>query len=248
MMATGKKSKSTPKGGGNNKKAQDSQKSFPVFAIVVAAIVALGILLLIVTRSNTKDEPFNIDAQVSVTGAPLPGFPTDKSPDSAIGMQAPQASGVSLDGTPISISQDGKPKAIIFLAHWCPHCQKEVPVVQKWINQNGMPDGVEVIAVATGNDEGKPNYPPNNWLRREGWTVPTLIDSKKEEVARAFGLSGYPFWAVLDSQGKVVLRQSGEISAEQLPQLFAIARQSAPSAPIADPNLSSQVPGGQAPS
>lgn len=237
-MASGKKSKATPKGGGNNRNAS-SQKKFPVFTVVVVGIVVLGLAVLVLARQTSRPEPFKIDSEVKVIGTPLPAFPSDKTPDTAMGLPAPQVSGTSLDGEPISIGADGKPKVIIFVAHWCPHCQKEVPIVQKWINENGKPEGVELFGVVTGNDEGKPNYPPSSWLRREGWTAPTLIDSKNQQVANAFGLSGFPFWAVVDSQGKIVIRQSGEITAEQLPQLFMLAKQPAQAAPIADPNLSS---------
>lgn len=237
-MASGKKSKTTPKGGAKNGNAA-SKKKFPVFTFVIIGIVVLGLAVLVLARQTSKPEPFDINAQVNVAGAPLPVFPSDKTPDTAMGMPAPSVSGTSLDGQPLAIGPDGKPKVIIFVAHWCPHCQKEVPLVQKWVNENGMPQGVDLVAVATGNDEGKPNYPPNNWLRREGWTIPTLVDSKSQQAAQAFGLSGYPFWAIVDSQGKVVIRQSGEVTAEQLPQLFAMAKQPAQSAPVADPNLSS---------
>ncbi|NCZ56650.1 MAG: hypothetical protein EBY86_08450 [Acidimicrobiia bacterium] len=55
----------------------------------------------------------------------------------------------------------GTPMLLVFLAHWCPHCQAEVPVLVKWNQSMLVPDNLDVIAVATGTDETAPNYPPS---------------------------------------------------------------------------------------
>src|SRR5699024_5507678 len=111
---------------------------------------------------------------------------------------APTVSGSAFDGSSVKIAADGRPKVVIFLAHWCPHCQAEVPVVQAWINAKGMPDGVDLVTVATGIDPKAPNYPPDAWLAREGWTVPVIVDSTNT-VAQAYGLSAYPFGTFIGS-------------------------------------------------
>ncbi len=140
--------------------------------------------------------------------------------DPAVGMTAPTVQGASFDGSPVAIQPSGKPTAIIFIAHWCPHCQREVPVIQSWIDANGMPPGVDFVSVATAIDPNRPNYPPDAWLAKEGWTLPVLVDPTNS-VAQAYGLSAYPFWVFLDGQGKVVTRATGELTIPQLVGLIA---------------------------
>ena len=56
---------------------------------------------------------------VTVSGSPLPVL-LEGGQDPAVinGMMMPELSGASFDGTPISITNDGRPKVILFLAHW----------------------------------------------------------------------------------------------------------------------------------
>lgn len=56
---------------------------------------------------------------VTVSGATLPVL-LEGGQDPAVinGMMMPELSGASFDGTPISITNDGRPKVILFLAHW----------------------------------------------------------------------------------------------------------------------------------
>ena len=104
--------------------------------------------------------------------------------DPAIGRPAPQVHGFDFDGTPVAITADGRPKVAIFLAHWCPHCQAEVPLIQSWIEAGGVPDGVDLVSIATGIDSAAPNYPPDAWLEREGWTVPVIADPTNSVATR----------------------------------------------------------------
>lgn len=143
--------------------------------------------------------------------------------DVAAGQPAPVASGSSFDGSTVTIGEPGRPQVIIFLAHWCPHCQREVTVLQSWLDANGPPNGVDLRSVATGIDPTLPNYPPETWLAAEGWSVPVLVDPT-EAVASAYGLSGFPFWVFLDADGRVALRTSGELTIEQLEGILTILR------------------------
>ena len=154
-----------------------------------------------------------------VTGTPLPPF-ADGVADPAVGARAPEVAGASFDGTPTSITADGRPKLILFIAHWCPHCQREVPVVQSWIDANGMPAGVDLISVATGIDPTAPNYPPDAWLAREHWEPPVIVDGDRA-VATAYGLTAFPYWVVVGADGTVVRRLTGELPPAQLDELVS---------------------------
>lgn len=144
-----------------------------------------------------------------ITGASLPDFQNPNG-DPAVGMPAPEVQGSSFDGTPVAIAKDGRPKVVLFLAHWCPHCQAEVPLVQAWVNSGGVPEGIDLISVATSIDPAAPNYPPDVWLEREGWTAPVLADPTNS-VAGAYGLTKFPFWVFIGPDGTVKARASGEL-------------------------------------
>jgi thiol-disulfide isomerase/thioredoxin len=110
------------------------------------------------------------------------------------------------------------------VAHWCSHCQAEVPRVQKWLDASGMPADVDLVTVATSNDPARGNFPAADWLRREKWSVPTIVDDKQNQAGNAFGVSGFPYFVVTDAQGKVVYRTSGEITEDQWNALLEAAR------------------------
>jgi cytochrome c biogenesis protein CcmG, thiol:disulfide interchange protein DsbE len=151
---------------------------------------------------------------VAVSGNPLPQF-TDTSDDPAVGMTLPTLEGNDQSGAPMTIGADGRPTMMMFVAHWCPHCQREVPVVQQWVDDGRLPEGVDLVSVSTAIDPNRPNYPPDAWLADEGWTAPVLVDADSS-AAQAVGLSAYPFFVAIDGDGTVVLRATGELATDQL--------------------------------
>lgn len=156
-----------------------------------------------------------------VSGTALPLL-TDAAVDPALGRAIPAITGSTLDGRPIAVRpDDGRPKVLMFLAHWCPHCQAEVPVVQSWLDAGGPKGAVDLYAIATGNDPQRPNYPASAWLAREGWTVPTVLDSDAFEIGQAFGLSAFPYWVFVNPDGTVSRRITGELAIPDLEAMIA---------------------------
>jgi cytochrome c biogenesis protein CcmG, thiol:disulfide interchange protein DsbE len=149
-----------------------------------------------------------------ITGAKLPDFAKSGS-DAAVGMAAPEVTGTDFAGNTVKIARDGRPKAILFIAHWCPHCQAEVPVVEAWVKAGGVPSGVDLISVATSIRPDAPNYPPDAWLQREGWTVPVIADTTNS-VAGVYGLTFFPYWVYVGPDGNVRGRAVGELPVDQL--------------------------------
>ena len=138
------------------------------------------------------------------------------------GQLAPEVVGQDFDGNTVEIAHDGTPKAIVFLAHWCPHCQAEVPRVTEWLEATGGIDGVEMISVASTTNSSRDNYPPSEWLESEGWPVPVILDDAQNTVLLNYGAGGFPYWVFLDAEGRVALRAAGEMPIEAL-QAFMTA-------------------------
>lgn len=194
---------------------------FPAGRIAVGSGLALaaGLMLLMAAcgeAGDGADAPTVRDPEI--TGDPLPAF-TPTAPDGALGLPAPEVRGTDFDGRGVAIVNDGRMKVVLFLAHWCSHCQDEVSEVQAWVDGGGKPDNVDLYGVATGIDETRSNYPPDAWLEREGWTSPVLVDTN-DTVLRAFGLTAFPTWVFINADGAVALRIGGAIGAEQLTALF----------------------------
>lgn len=158
---------------------------------------------------------------VTIVGDALVPLP-DKGPDPAIDAVAPTIDGHDFTGKAVTIKPgDGKPKLILFVAHWCPHCQREVPRIVKWTNDGSIPKTIEVIAVSTGVKSDQNNFPPSAWLKKENWPGAIVADDTKSDAALAYGLTGFPFFTLVDGTGKVVARDSGEKELEQIQALIA---------------------------
>ena len=193
---------------------------------IVGAIIAIvigGAAIVAISSSGSKSDTatgaVSEFSDITVTGDALPAFDSVSTAiDTAIGMPAPVISGKGFTGTSITTEGTGTPMLVVFLAHWCPHCQREVPLLVQWEKDGKTPTGVDVIAVATGTDPANPNFPPSEWLAREEFPAlwPVIADSADKKAANAFGLSGYPFFVLVDAQGKVFTRLSGEIPMDEL--------------------------------
>ena len=180
-----------------------------------------GVLLLVVLAfifafSGGEEAPVDGFAfgEVTVSGDALPRLEAGTD-DPAVGLPAPVLSGVDADGDPITIGEPGTASIVMFLAHWCSHCQAEVPDVTAYLAAND-PGDVAFSSVATGSDSSAPTFPPSAWLERENWPVDTLYDDAQNTAATAYGLSAFPYWVVLDGDGVVQSRFTGELTESEL--------------------------------
>lgn len=161
---------------------------------------------------TAKKPATNANAPVKITGTPLEKKPQEGS-DPAVGCAAPIVDGQDFAGKPIRIGgPTDKPTVVVVAAHWCPHCNNEVPKVVDWVKAGGLADKVQVVILSTGAEAAAPNYPPSTWLSSKmGWTGATMADSEKGEAGNALGISGYPSFILLTAQGRVADRMSGEL-------------------------------------
>ncbi|NNK91750.1 MAG: TlpA family protein disulfide reductase [Acidimicrobiia bacterium] len=205
----------TKKGKGSRSSQQNPEKkSFPTIPVVFGALGLLLILVIVFSGSAAIEA-----ATVTVDGDNLSRLVGND--DASIGDTAATVVGEDFDGNRVAIEPDGNPKAVLFLAHWCSFCQAEVPQVQAWLNAGGLPAGTELIAVSTSVNAGRDNYPPSEWLEREGFTAPVIVDSEDGLVAQAFGMTGTPFYAFLDGDNNLVRRVSGQIDIASLEAILA---------------------------
>ena len=171
---------------------------------------------------------------VDVLGDPLLPLVSDVD-DPSLGQQVPVLVGIDLEGRPIRIdpANDG-PTMLVFVAHWCPHCNDEIPKLNRMRSFAQFPDGLNVVAVSTAVGPDRANWPPDEWLRDDlNWKYPTMLDGIDMETesfvaATAYGVTGFPFTVLVDGDGTVLDRWSGGREADEiLARLDVFAREDA---------------------
>ena len=112
---------------------QNSSKTrtWLIVGAMFAFVLIAGVIAVLASGSgdgdNVASDPSNGDTaatpalsetqSVTVTGNDLPAMPQTGN-DPALGLTMPEISGSSFDGSSVEIRNDGKPKVLIFLAHW----------------------------------------------------------------------------------------------------------------------------------
>jgi hypothetical protein len=173
-----------------------------VLVVLAAAVIAIALGGNQPAVAEPATEP------VVVSGTPLPEFPASGT-DPAIGQPLPTLTGTDMTGAPMTIGPDGRATAIVVLAHWCPHCQAEVPQLVSWLAANPPPAGVDIVGVSTAVNPSRGNYPPSAWLSNEGWTAPTLNDDATLTAYTTLGGPNFPGFVFVTADGAVYLRASG---------------------------------------
>ncbi len=219
---------------------EDVRRQLPVFWMVIAAMVAIGIATLVLTAPDDAKKAQDAAADkvpafatVNVEGKELSKW-SGSGTDRAEGSIVPELQGEKFDGFRTTLTPgDGTARVYVVIAHWCPYCQAEVPRIVDWAKVHELPANVEVIAVSTSVDDGRPNYPPAAWLAEEQWPYDVLIDDELGTAAEALGTDGFPFLVFTDTTGKVTHRYSGEMPIDEFDKEVRALAKPAAAAPKA---------------
>lgn len=196
--------------------ATTRSSSNSIVPLVVGGLLVLAVALGFALLGGGDDADTGTGFDPGDVAAPtIEGEPV---PTGASGVEAPdvRADALLSEGQN-QVPVEGEGTMIVFLAHWCPACNAEVPVINQWLEESGLPEGTEIRAVATAIDATRANYPPDEWLRERGWTVPTLIDVDGS-IAAAYGVDSYPYWVFVDGDG-IVQGGGGAQPADALTQI-----------------------------
>ena len=198
----------------------------PIFVGAIAGLVLIFFLALFFIQPSSEEN--YLGGNINVTGDQLPDLSIDFNRDCvffenlnfcqqlepAANMKAPVITGTDLNGNTIT-SDNNSPTILLFLAHWCGYCQVEVKEIQDWIEDGGDMGSVKMYSILTSVNSSQPNYPPDKWLDSEGWSFQSFTDNELSGVAQHFGIRGFPFWVLIDSNGDIVTRLSGSYTKDQ---------------------------------
>jgi cytochrome c biogenesis protein CcmG/thiol:disulfide interchange protein DsbE len=226
-----------PKGsplGQSRVQAARSGPRIPLFALALGAlaVVLIAAVVGVVAFGGDDSDTGTLAAgdqafgPVTATGTPLEEYDDQAGEDPAVGQPAPTLEGETPSGEPITIDPSEGPMVVAFLAHWCPHCQAEVPRIVELADGSDEIEGVPFAAVLTASDPTLDNFPPGEWLAREDWPAPAMVDTEPESGSipvafSTYGVSGYPFLVAIDADGNVAARSSGELGDDGLREFFA---------------------------
>lgn len=153
-------------------------------------------------------------AAVAVGGNALPPYNSEAA-DTAVGLPMPQLAGTDFAGNPLAIEADGRAKLIVGLAHWCPYCNNEVPILNDWYAA-GIPDGVDVVVLHVYADPARPHFPPASWVEELELALPLIADDESRTLVRTLGIPAVPFWLLVSADGTVMERATGQVGADVL--------------------------------
>jgi len=162
-----------------------------------------------VARAGVSVDPSEFSYDPASTQAKDRTEITRAAPESMVGKLAPDFALRDLDGHEVRLSAlRGKSVLLDFWATWCKPCQNALPVIEmlhRGLRENGL-------AVLTVDDE--PPEISGSFLKRFGYTIPTLTDPNKE-TANLYHVFGIPTLILIDREGKIVFYEV-EFSSEKL--------------------------------
>ncbi len=180
-----------------------TRRSLAIVTIVVVAIIAVGSLLFYFfgpahrSVQTASQSPIVGKAQV---GQPAPTFE------------------VSTTAGLFDLAAVDKPVFLEVFATWCPHCQREAPVVDRLYRK--YRSRVEFVAVS-GSDTGMDGTSAAStldvlqWARRFNVQYPIAYDPLLN-VANLYLQGGFPTFAVIGKDKKITYLNSGEVSYQDL--------------------------------
>lgn len=195
------------------KKKTDTPKW--VFPTVVGGVTALLLVLVIVFASGG---PVRNEKEAQAKGDP------------EIGKAAPAISGTNVqNGKPLALADfEGKPTLVTFWAHWCPFCQKELPTVQAFYEQNKSKYNFLTVSVNEGQNPAKPEFADTEaFIKTNGVTMPTVRD-ETGTVVKTWNISSFPTFYVVAPDGTVAQKLTGAQTPAELEAALAAAASGTP--------------------
>lgn len=182
------------------------------------AVLLASVLLLAASCNGTDDA-----AEPSATAAPI-GPPAELRIDGkpldaplAQGDAVPDWSAPGLDGGAVAwADRAGKPAVLTVWASWCPHCQVELPILQKVANDY---PSVHVTSIATAMGQ-QPGPTPKQYVSDNGITFPVAVDDEQLTLLMGLGVQSFPTLYFVNADGTIYAAAFGEVAESDLRTAF----------------------------
>ncbi|HEU4353978.1 MAG TPA: TlpA disulfide reductase family protein [Actinomycetota bacterium] len=188
------------------RRARRGRTLVSVGGVVLIAAVVLAVVLLMGDGGNGGSREVATSGDVTVEGMPrtAPLQPGEQVPS----FTAPGLAG----GTVAWDDYRGKPAVLSIWAAWCPHCQVEMPIIDRVMRDH--PDiGLVTVVTAIG---AQPGPTPAQYMREQGLEFPVAVDDGDGTLATGLGVTGFPTVYLVNSDGTVALQLGGEVDEQSL--------------------------------
>ncbi len=143
-------------------------------------------------------------------------------PHGSVGDEVPQLWGLNFDkpdGGELSMAAfRGKPLIVNFWATWCPPCVEELPMLERFFQQN-VSNGWQVIGLAIDQPSAVSKF-----LQRMPLTFPIgLAGMEGTDLGKSLGnlTGGLPFTVMVGPDGGVIKRKMGKLEPADLAGLVS---------------------------
>ena len=120
-----------------------------------------------------------------------------------VGEKVPPFTASTVDSGSVTVG-GGEPQAtmLVFFATWCPHCQREAPVISALESQY---DGLKVVMIGIDGEDNPGKV--RDFVEEYDIESPAVYEPS---LGQKYGVSGYPTVYVLDGSDEVVGAHAGE--------------------------------------
>lgn len=177
------------------------------------SLTVVVVLAVIVVMSGEREGgPTGSESGAVVAGGPPRDRPLRQ------GDPVPSFSAPGLSGGTVAWSDHvGRPTVLAVWASWCPHCQAELPVLDRVMRD--FPDvGFVTVTTAIG---AAPGPTPEEYLRQQGLDFPVAVDDARGTLGAALGIQAFPTLYFVGSDGRVVAAVEGEVDEATLRQMVS---------------------------
>jgi thiol-disulfide isomerase/thioredoxin len=183
-------------------KARAARRTIIIYvSLVVLAVVAVAAVLIVV-RNGTVQSASNAPDMAAI----------------AVGQAAPAFAVATTNGPFDSAKAGGKPTLLEAFATWCPHCQREVAVMNALDKQyKNKANIVGVSASPYSMDSATPESQADvvAFMTKFGATYPIAFDPNLD-VAHKYLQGGFPTVVLIGADGKIQAIGSGELAQKDL--------------------------------
>jgi thiol-disulfide isomerase/thioredoxin len=168
--------------------------------VAIACAIAIGVVAFLGGSGDPGAGPSDRAAVVAAGPA--------RSEPLARGDSVPEFSAPGLHGGTVSWEAfSSQPTLLAVWAPWCPHCQVELPILDRVMREH---PGVGFVTLVTAVGD-RPGPTPEAYMADHGLSFPVAVDDDQGTIARALGVPGFPLLYFVASDGTVRFAATGEV-------------------------------------
>jgi thiol-disulfide isomerase/thioredoxin len=188
------------------------KRQLKMYGIPAAIVSALLVVAVVVSLGGSTATPTTPAKSLQTTGLVTTNGQPRSEPLQA-GERIPDFTANLLAGGTVRwASYQGTPTVLALWAPWCPHCQKELPILARVAQ--GFPQ-VKVLTLVTAADL-HPGPTVDGFLQSHNLNLATALDDEAGTLGLALGLQAFPTVYYVDANGVVRHTIVGEASPEQM--------------------------------